>query len=69
MNQLFRLLANRGYTFILSSHILESLTNLCDQIYVLEEGQIENPLLPSEYVDLERRMRGELLDGAQLDWL
>jgi ABC-2 type transport system ATP-binding protein len=69
MNQLFRLLASKGYTLILSSHILESLTNLCDQIYVLENGRIDNPLLPSEYADLERRMGGEALDAGGLDWL
>jgi len=69
MNQLFRLLAGKGYTLILSSHILESLTNLCDQIYVLENGQFANPLTPTEFADLERRMGGELLDGGQLAWL
>lgn len=69
MNQLFRLLASKGYILILSSHILESLTNLCDQIYVLENGRMDNPLLPSEYADLEGRMGGEALDAGGLDWL
>ncbi len=69
MNQLFRLLASKGYNLILSSHILESLTNLCDQIYVLENGQLGDPLSPAEYADLGRRMGGETLDADRLDWL
>lgn len=69
MNQLFRLLASKGYILILSSHILESLTNLCDQIYVLENGQLGNPLSPAEYAELGRRMGGKNLDADRLDWL
>jgi len=69
MNQLFRLLAQKGYTLILSSHILETLTNLCEQIYVLEEGQFGKPLFPGDYADLERRMGGDSLDAERLDWL
>jgi ABC-2 type transport system ATP-binding protein len=41
LQRILRRLADRGRTVIVTSHIIESLTGVCDQIALLREGRIE----------------------------
>lgn len=49
-------LKETGKTIIISSHIIETLTNLCDHIYYLESGKIKNYCSRSEFPDFERQL-------------
>lgn len=40
-------------TVLLSSHILSSLTDICDQVHLLHDGSIERTYLPNDYQHLE----------------
>lgn len=43
----------QGKTFVLSSHILSSLTEICDVIYYLHAGEVVRRYEPSEYHQIE----------------
>jgi len=49
-------LAKKGKTIILTSHILESLSTLCDTISLLEKGQIATTCLPRDFSYLSQRL-------------
>tara|TARA_B100000795_G_scaffold81356_2_gene58615 strand:- start:4918 stop:5598 length:681 start_codon:yes stop_codon:yes gene_type:complete len=46
-------------TIILSSHIFSTLSDTCDQIFLLKKGKFSNPILKHEYVELEKSMKEE----------
>ena len=46
-------LKERGKTILISSHIIETLTNLCDYIYYLSNGTIKNNCDKTNYADFE----------------
>ena len=50
---IIRALRERGKTIILTSHILESLTSLCDSISYLENQQIQHTFERSAFADME----------------
>lgn len=45
-----------GKTVIISSHILSTLTEICDEIHHLKEGKIVSSMKKDEYKDLESEM-------------
>ncbi|MBN2893460.1 MAG: ATP-binding cassette domain-containing protein [Bacteroidales bacterium] len=47
-------LKERGKTIIITSHIIETLTNLCDFIHYLEKGEIKFSKIKSEFADFEK---------------
>ncbi|WP_187261439.1 ATP-binding cassette domain-containing protein [Pontibacter beigongshangensis] len=49
-------LRERQKTVIITSHIFESLTSLCDQIHYLENGRIAESLAKSGFRDFEDRL-------------
>lgn len=49
-------LKDKGKTIIISSHILETLTNLCDQIHYLESGRIKFSKEKEEFPEFEREL-------------
>jgi ABC-2 type transport system ATP-binding protein len=49
-------LRNNGKTIIITSHIMETLTNLCDQIHYLEKGQIRYSKQQSEFAAFEKEI-------------
>ena len=49
-------LKKSGKTIIITSHILETLTNLCDHIYYLENGKIKTSKEKSKFKDLENEI-------------
>ena len=49
-------LKEKGETIIVTSHIIETLTNLCDQIHYLEDGKILFTKEKSEFSEFEREL-------------
>jgi ABC-2 type transport system ATP-binding protein len=49
-------LKDQGKTIIITSHIIETLTNLCDSIHFLEEGKIKFSKTKSEFAASEREI-------------
>ncbi len=52
---LFKLKA-KGKTIIVTSHILETLTNMCDYIHILEKGKIKESIDKKDFVQLENKI-------------
>lgn len=53
-------LKEKGKTIIITSHIIETLTNLCDQIHYLENGQIKYSKSKSDFVKFEEDIFEEI---------
>lgn len=49
-------LKEQGKTIIITSHIIETLTNLCDSIHFLEEGKIKFSKSKSEFAVFEKEI-------------
>lgn len=49
-------LKQQGKTVLLSSHIISSLAELCDQVYLLKDGNIARHYLPDAYAQIESDM-------------
>ncbi|MCC9169144.1 ABC transporter ATP-binding protein [Pontibacter harenae] len=49
-------LRGKGKTVIITSHIMETLTNLCDYIHYLEKGKIKFSKGKADFAELEREM-------------
>jgi ABC-2 type transport system ATP-binding protein len=47
-------LKEKGKTIIITSHIIETLTNMCDYIHYLEKGKIKYSKDKSGFPELER---------------
>jgi len=47
-------LKERGKIIIVTSHIIETLTNLCDYIHYLEKGQIKYSKTPTDFANFEQ---------------
>jgi ABC-2 type transport system ATP-binding protein len=56
LGRLLRMLAERGKTVLLTSHVLESLTNTCDQIHLLAGGAVAGTFHPAEFDSLDALM-------------
>lgn len=54
-------LKKKGKTIIITSHILETLTNLCDYIHYLEEGKIKYSKPKSDFEAFEKELL-EIID-------
>lgn len=53
VEQLIFELKNLGKTILISSHILKTLSSVCDEIYYLNEGKLKHHLLKNEFEQLE----------------
>ena len=53
-------LIERKKTIIITSHIIESLTTICDSISVLKDGVIESTIYPSEFDILTENITEEM---------
>ena len=57
ISELILALKAKGKTLIISSHILSSLTDICDQFIILKEGRIVQQAGRDEFSEIERQMR------------
>jgi len=57
IQEIINRLKKAGRTILLSSHIFATLKDSCDQIHVLQDGQISETVLPAEFDRLEQDMR------------
>jgi len=55
-------LKDKGKTVIVSSHILETLTNMCDFIHLLEDGRIKNTIVKDKFKDFENEIFSSIKD-------
>lgn len=55
-------LKERQKTIIITSHIIETLTNLCDSIHYLEDGKIQYSRQQSEFAEFEKMIFSRLED-------
>ena len=55
--EILKRLRKQGKTILLSSHIIESLTNICDEVSYLSEGVIERKYLSDEFDQMEKDLR------------
>ena len=46
----------KGKTVLISSHIFSTLSDTCDEIYLLRQGEFVRRVTPAEYAELEREM-------------
>jgi len=53
-------LKENGKTILISSHIIETLTNLCDFIHYLEKGVIKQSIDKKDFFDFENRIFKEI---------
>lgn len=56
MRSILLKIKEKGKTIIITSHIIETLTNLCDQIHHLENGTIKQSRLKSEFGAFEKEI-------------
>jgi len=49
-------LKQQGKTVLLSSHIISSLTELCDDVYMLQDGRMDKHYTPAAYGEIEGDM-------------
>lgn len=55
--EILKRLRKKGKTILLSSHIIESLTNICDEVSYLSNGVIERKYAQSEFRQMELDLR------------
>lgn len=58
ITELIHALKNKGKTLIISSHIFSTLTQTCDYMHVLNDGNISDPVIKSDFDALENEMKG-----------
>jgi len=68
ITEVIRRLKALNKTVILSSHIFATLSETCDEIYLLEQGKLVRKVRPAAYAELEREMR-EVTIGDRIDRL
>ncbi len=69
--EIFSRLKKSGKILLLSSHLLQTLTHICDQISLLNNGVIQKTYEQNEFFQLEELIKGEIMTklDAQLDEL
>ncbi len=58
-------LKEKGKTIIVTSHIIETLTNLCDHIHYLEEGKIAYSKVKGSFPEFERDLLRHIEDNNE----
>lgn len=53
LGTLLKKLVEQEKTVLLTSHVLESLTSICDQIHVIERGKIQKTFEKKDFVNIE----------------
>lgn len=61
---IIKALKQRGKTVIMSSHIYTTLTQTCDEICLLEDGNFKQQVLKTDFDALEKSMHQEIVGNA-----
>ena len=56
INQIIQKLKEAGKTILISSHILSSLTDICDEIHFLKNGKIDNSVEKSDFGKINQNL-------------
>ena len=56
ITEIIRELKQKGKTVLISSHIFSTLSDTCDEIYLLREGHFAKKVSPADYASLESEM-------------
>ena len=62
---LLTLLKERGKTILISSHILDPLLRICDDIHLLKGGRLEQNFSKENFENVEQALFGELAHKAK----
>lgn len=57
MTEIIRKLSTLGKTILISSHILSTLTDTCDEIYIFEQGLVARKVEREQFPDLAQAMK------------
>lgn len=68
VTEIIRLLKKAEKTVLISSHIFATLSNICDEILLLQNGKITQTVLKKDFKNLENEMK-EFSIGNKLDKL
>jgi ABC-2 type transport system ATP-binding protein len=68
ITELIHKLKELGKTVIISSHIFSTLSDTCDEIFLLKNGEIVKKVLSEDFDSLEREMK-EFSVGNKIDAL
>lgn len=63
--QLLLRLKKAGKLILISSHIMETLTNICDQISHLQDGQFQKTYERSDFRNMEKELRSQLIEKTE----
>ncbi len=70
ITEIIRELKRLGKTLIISSHILSSLSKICDEIYLMKNGKIIKKVAKNNFDSLEKEMKkitiGNLIQKMEL---
>ncbi|MCS7018973.1 MAG: ATP-binding cassette domain-containing protein [Cytophagales bacterium] len=66
--QAIGLLAEQGKTVVITSHILESLTEICHCIHYLHQGVLEGSYCRNAFSDLQNQLRARFAQDHQRYW-
>jgi ABC-2 type transport system ATP-binding protein len=71
LREIFLRLKKRGTTIIVTSHIVETLTNLCDEIHYLDDGNIQLSCKSDDFDQFQQRLYSkiEMKNRTRLDEL
>lgn len=61
--EIIRQLRERGKTVIISSHIFSTLSETCDEIHLLSEGEIIKSVQQQDFATLEQEMKADFASG------
>ena len=65
MDVILQRLKKQNKIILLSSHIISSLTHLCDDIFVINKGQVERTVMPSEFQNLKETFKQNISGQMQ----
>ncbi|MCU0392006.1 MAG: ABC transporter ATP-binding protein [Thermoflexibacter sp.] len=66
--KIIQLLKEKGKTLLITSHIIESLTSICDQIHYLTDKKISKTYLQPEFGDLQENLEHLLAHHHGHSW-
>lgn len=66
VKQVLKYLQTQGYTIIITSHILESLTSICNEIHYLCDGKISKSFKQNEFSIIENHLNKDFISPATL---